>query len=266
MGYQELKYPKPDVFEGKHPKSKVLIIGSGPSTEDIVKYKDKLKDIFDVVMVLNYSFKFFDDYVDYHLVTEKSSKSSLNLVPVWMHKAKCNKKVPRIINWKGIERYPQDLNLHKLQRCPIGQKFNPRKYKSDGNEGLIVGPVSYQNFSVGSSMLCAMHFAMMIGASDIYLIGADMLFRDEYDHWYKDKFYREPAKGTKDINHHDIVEVECNGKTYQTTAYFKETAEFIDQVIPTLFRDAKVYDFSNGLLKMPKRLNTIDFFEANGVK
>ena len=250
MGYKDKKYPKPDVFEGKHPGSRVLIIGSGPSTEEIIKYKDKFKSVFDVVIVLNYSFKFFDDVSDYHLVTEKTSKSSLNQVPVWMHQGNYNKNTPRILNWKGIDAYPQELNLHKMVRCEFYlDQFNARKYKNGKQEGLLVGTQSYQNFSLGSSMLCAIHFAAMLGTSELYLIGADFLFKDQYDHWYKDRSYRNPPKGAKAINQHDIVDVECGRKSYKTTAYFRDSAAYIDSLLPTVFKEIGVFDMSGGLLR-----------------
>jgi hypothetical protein len=261
MSYEDIKYPKPTVFEGIYPGSSVLVIGSGPSTQNIVEYKTQLKDTFDVIVVLNYSFKFFDDVSDFHLVTEKTSKSSLNQVPVWLRDGNFNKQTPRVVNWKGIDQYPQDMNLHKLTRSKFDENsFNPRRYRNGDTEGLLVGPVSYQNFSLGSSVLCGMHFATMLGASSVYLIGADMLFRDEYDHWYKDRAYRNPAKGTKAINQHDIVDVECEGVKYKTTAYFRDSAKYIDDVIPTLFSGIDIYDFSKGLITVAKSVNVGEFF------
>ena len=54
MTYNSINYPKPDELENKYPRSKVLIIGSGPSTQNIIRFKDKIKDKFDLVIVLNY--------------------------------------------------------------------------------------------------------------------------------------------------------------------------------------------------------------------
>ncbi len=101
----------------------------------------------------------------------------------------------------------------------------------------------------------------MLGASKVYLIGIDLLFRDQYDHFYKDHIYRKPGAEVKKANMHNIVEVEANDNKYQTTLYFKESAEFIDKVIPTWFGDIEVFDFSNGLLKSPKKLHLHEFMK-----
>jgi hypothetical protein len=99
-----------------------------------------------------------------------------------------------------------------------------------------------------------------LGAKDIYLIGADFCFKNEFDHWYGDKVYRKPDIGTKENNHHQIVDVKCNNKIYKTTAYFRDSAAHIDKLLPGYFNHVNVFDFSNGLMNYPKKLNVDNFF------
>lgn len=261
MSYIDLKLQTPDIFEGTKPNSKVLVISSGHSTKKLMSYKDRLKDKFDAVIACNYSFQFFDDFIDFHIVTEKTSKDSLNTVYKILTDGDFKKDVPRIVNWKGVELYPKRYNLLKAVRANFDYAPDIRKYKHNGHEGLLIGPVGKQNFSLGSVSLSAMHFSAMLGAAEIYMIGADMCFKDQYDHFYPDKAYRDRPEHLKKANSHNIVKVELHGQTYETTEFFKESAEYIDVVTSTLFKDIKVFDFSDGLLNKPTKLDVDEFFK-----
>lgn len=259
MAYKDLKLSTPEIFEGTRPNSKILIISSGHSTSGILKYKEKLKDKFDVIIACNYSFEFFDDIIDFHLVTEKTSKDARNLVYKILGSKQFRHDVPRIVNWKGLELYPQNYNYIKVVRSNFNFMPNVRKYKHNGEEGLLIGPPGKQNFSLGSVTLSAMHFSAMLGASEIYLIGADMCFKNQFDHFYNDRIYRDRPEGLKVANAHNIVQVQLHGQTYDTTEFFKESAEYIDRAIVNYFHGMKVYDFSDGLLSKPIRLKIDEF-------
>lgn len=262
MSYQDLKLPIPEIFEGTKPNSKILVISSGHSTANILAHKEKLKTKFDVIMACNYSFEFFDDIIDFHLVTEKTSKDAKNLVYKILGSKDFRKDIPRIINWKGIELYPKQYNYIKAVRSNFDYNPNIRKYKHNGKEGFLIGPPGKQNFSLGSVTLSAMHFSAMLGAAEIYLIGADMCFKNQYDHFYNDRVYRNRPEELKKANAHNIVQVNLHGQTYDTTEFFKESAEYIDSVITTLFKDIRVFDFSAGLLSAPVKLDINEFLNT----
>jgi len=248
MSYESIQLPKPSVFEGTALNSNVLIIASGHSTKSIVDKKDQLRKHFDKIIVCNYAFEFFDEIADFHIVAEKTSKTSTNYVYKKLSEGNFRTDLPRIVNWKGIEMYPERYNLIKTARSNFGGKPDIRKYAIGSNEGLLIGDVGSQSFSLGSILLCAMHFAGMIGASSIYMIGADLCFKDEYDHFYKDSVYREPPKIVKKKNAHKIIDVDLSGKTYKTTLFFKESAECISSSIATFFKGIRIVDFSDGLI------------------
>lgn len=253
MSYEDLKYPTPAAVEGKFPGSKVLIVGSGPSTNQLIPYKNLIRKYFDSVIVCNYAFKEFDQQADVHLVTEKTSKTSTNEVYKWLNCGKYRTDVVRILNWKGIEYYDTKYNIHKVNRasfCNTGG-VDIRRYNNGSEEGLLQGIPGTQGFSLGTVMLCAMHLATILGAKEVYTIGADLCFKDEFDHFYKDDVYRNRPAKVKLKNAHRIIETELKGKRVKTLQYFKESAELIDQLIPTVFGSVKVVDFSDGLLRAP---------------
>jgi len=261
MTYNDLKLPTPDVFEGTKQNSKVLIISSGHSVKNILQHKEKLKNKFDVILACNYSFQFFDDIIDFNIVTEKTSDGSKNTVYKILRDGKFRKDVPRIVNWKGIELYPNRYNLIKTTRSNFAFSPNIRKYKCGSHEGLLIGPIGKQNFSLGSVSLSAMHFAAMLGANEIYMIGADMCFKDQFDHFYNDRAYRDRPSELKKANAHKIIKVNLKNQVYDTTEFFKESAEYIDKLIPSLFKDIKIFDFSDGLLMTPKKLDINTFLQ-----
>lgn len=259
MSYESLSFNTPSVFEGTKPNSKVLIIGGGHSTKAILEHKDKLRQKFDVIIACNYSFQFFDDIIDYHIVTEKTSKTSSNTVYQSLSNGEFSTRVIRIVNWKGLELYPKKYNFVKTTRSNFNFKCDIRKYKTIEGEGLLIGPVGKQNFSLGSVLLSAMHFSTILGSNDIYTIGADMCFKNEFDHFYDDRAYRDSI--AKKGNMHKIIKVSAAGNEYETTEFFKESADYIDSVIPTLFKGINITDFSDGLLSKPTRLDINEFLK-----
>ena len=216
---------------------------------------DKLKDNFDCIIAVNSAFKYFDDIIDFHIIVEKVSPTSSNKIFEELNSNVdiYSKTTPRLFNWKGIGFYDQSYNIHKLTRSNFNHAPNVREYVFNKSKGLLTGPASDSNFALGSVTLGAMHFAGILGARDIYLIGADMFFRNEYDHFYNDKMYTGAGAQShiKEKNRVKVVDIDFNGKSYKTTDYFRDSAKCIDDMINGPFADAgiSVHDFSNGLLK-----------------
>lgn len=260
-GYSSIKRCTPQEFEGRK-NERVLIIASGHSTKGILKHKKKIRCIFDAIIVCNYSFQYFDDISDYHIVSEKTSKTSTNDVYKKLSEKEYRLDVPRIVNWKGLHFYPDKYNLYKTLRSSFNNEPDIRRYRRGDEEGLLTGKQGSQGFSLGSVLLCTIHFASIIGANEIYTIGADMCFKDEFDHFYSDDVYRKPPKKVKTKNAHKIVEASVNGQIYKTTAYFKESAEEIDRMIVGPFSEIKFFDFSDGLLNNVKKIKIDKFIEA----
>jgi len=248
----------PSDFENKHPGSSVLIIGTGHSTKTLVPYKDQLRGKFDVIVGLNFSTKDFEEQLDYHMILEKNPIKSYES----MKKEPYRKDLPRILNNKSLNKFPKDINAVPATRSYFDGLPNIRKYKHKEHEGFLIGPRGHKGLSVGTVTLNAMHFAAMIGSKKIYLIGADLMFKDEFDHYYPDSHYRKST--TKLANRSPVITITHEGKEYKTTKFFQESAEYIDKMINTKFTDAGivVYDFSHGLIKKAIGLDIDDFMRS----
>lgn len=251
MSYDNINLPKPDVFKDTRSGQNALIISNGHSTREILDKKNLIRKKFDVIIAVNRGFEHFDDIIDFHIVAEKTSKSSDNTVYENLSSGDYRTDVPRLINWKGIELYPEKYNRYKITRCNFKSQPDITNYTHNGEEGLLVGPLGRQNFSLGSVTLCAMHFCGILGIKSIHLIGADMCFKDNFDHFYNDTVYRNRPKYVKEKNAHKIVKVELHGKTYDTTDYFKESAHYIEKLVMTDFtkNNIDVFDCSDGLMQ-----------------
>ncbi|KKL26260.1 hypothetical protein LCGC14_2397070, partial [marine sediment metagenome] len=217
-------------------------ITSRDSTLKALKYKSKLRNKFDIVICVNYSFRDFDDIIDYHVVVERT----LEIDPISVARSLSEKEfrtdVPRIVSWNGIHMYDKKYNMYKTTRSNFNFSPDIRKYKHNGSEGLLYWKPRISRWSTGTVVLSVMHFACILGSSDIYLIGSDLCFKSEFDHYYKDKIYRDKKEFSKFARKHrvGIVDVEHGGKKVQTSDLFRDSAETLNELIPTLFKGVSV--------------------------
>ena len=109
-----------------------------------------------------------------------------------------------------------------------------------------------------------MHFAGIIGTKSIHLIGSEFMFKDNFDHFYKDRMYRDDQTNVKSkTNRHIIIDVERKGKIYKTTQYFAESAKYLDTAIDSEFKPngISVSDFSDGMVGSADAVSIIDFLK-----
>lgn len=221
---------------------KALIIGSGPSTADLVPYRTSLK-YFDIIIGLNATFMHWDDVLTHHLITEKhfAQQDIIN-------QTNWSKTTPRWVNYKSIGKYNPIYSLQPITRLPLPPNHNLRRFIPGDPPGLLTGPLNKQGLSLGSVLLQAIHLAYIHQATDIYTIGADLQFRGEYDHYYEDRYYRDRVS-----NHPNAAKpIKTNG--ISTTDYFYESAPVIDYYMENHFK-ANFYDFSAGLLRYPTQVS-----------
>lgn len=256
--YYKVNRPTPEEFTNRHLYSSALIIGTGPSTELLVKYKDQLRCKFGVIIGLNFATNDFEDILDYHMIMEKDPDRAYT--EMHRERKRFRDDLPRILNWKTLDKFPQDLNIYKAVRTNFGFKHDIEKYNHNGCEGLLVGPQDPKGLSSGTVMLNAMHFACIMGCVDIYMIGADLMFKGANDHYYPDNnFYRKSQ--TKPANRSPIVKTKYKGKDVETTEFFVYSAKYIDEIVDQCKKlDIDVYDFSDGLLEKPIKLDLDEFF------
>lgn len=253
----QLNYPVPDIFKNKYVGKTALIIASGHSTTNLLKYKDVLRKHFDVILCLNRAKYDFNEVMDFHIIMDRLQQWQIDEETYF--DGKYRKDVPTILNYLSSFRYPQDLNIFKARR---GKTTNIRECV-DGL--LMIGPENRQGLSIGTPLTQAIHFAGVLGCNKIYLSGVDLMFRDNSDHYYGDRAYRDNTSLCKQRNKSLVVDIDHNGKKITTLEYYLDSAEWINDVlIPTIIKPAgiKIYDFSGGLLRDDIQINMDEFFNS----
>jgi hypothetical protein len=254
------------VLEGRHPGSRVLIVGTGPSAKGALPYRDRFDARYDVVIGLNGSVVHFPR-IDYFLSVE----SKAYLWDWYRHRTapgvvRCvSESGARLAREAGLEDDQPALYLLRhlyTEPVDIGHYRN-----AAGEEGLLVGPRGETGLGPGTVTLAAIHFATMLGAREIHVIGADLHFPDGAPQ----HFYGASEYGTHEVDgkrYHELdAETRLNpivetvhpetGKTVETTLHFRESAAYIDQVIDQLLRPigVEVVDFSHGLISAATRMD-----------
>lgn len=250
-------------LEGRFPDSRVLIVATGPSATKVLPYDDRLHDRWDVVMALNGSVEHLRN-MDVFLSVE--SKAYLW---DWFH-ARTPPNVIRCVSESGTrlareagyrEPQPALYCLRHVYEHPV----DIRHYRNaEGEEGLLSGPRGETGLGAGTVTLHAIHLAAMFGAREIDLIGADLHFRGEVQHFYGGKEYGTHEVDGKRYHRYD-VERRLNpnvvtthpgtGQDVETTLHFRESADFIDAVIREHLDPAgiRIRDFSDGLISAAER-------------
>ena len=259
------------MLEGRHPGSRILIVGSGPSAKEVLPWDERLRDRYDVVIALNGAVLHLLTY-DYFLSVE--SKAYLwdwyrTVTPE--HAIRCvSESGARLAREAGvIDEQPRLYLLRHVYAAPV----DIRHYRNaQGEEGLLVGPRGETGLGAGTVTLAAVHFAAMLGASSIHVIGADLHFRSGVQHFYGANEY-----GTHEVEgkryHRLDAETRLNpivetrhprsGETVETTLHFRESAAYIDEVIRTALTPAgiEVVDFSDGLISAARPADLADWMQ-----
>jgi hypothetical protein len=152
-----------------------------------------------------------------------------------------------------------------------------RHYRNaTGEEGILVGPRGVSGLGRGTVTLQALHFASMLGAREIHLIGADLHFRGPIQHFYGQHEY-----GTHEVEgkrYHKLdIEKRLNpiettnhprtGEVVESTLHFVESAGYIDDIVRRVLPPAgvSVVDFSDGLLAAPRRGDFATYIETGEI-
>jgi hypothetical protein len=259
------------VLEGRHPGSRILIVGTGPSGKQVLDWDDRLRDRYDAIVALNGSILHLRTY-DYFLTVE--SKAHL-----WdWYRTRTPEHVIRCVSESGTRLAREagaedDQPRLYLLRHVYAEPVDIRHYRNAaGEEGLLVGPRGETGLGPGTVTLAAMHFAAMLGAVAIHVIGADLHFRGGVQHFYGENEY-----GTHEVDgkryHRLDAETRLNpivetphprtGEIVETTLHFRESATYIDEVIDGLFTPAgiEVVDFSDGLISKARPMDLGDWMQ-----
>jgi hypothetical protein len=260
------------VLEGRHPASRVLVVATGPSARQVLPYGERLHDRYDVVIALNGSVMHLPR-MDYFLSVE----SHAHLWPWYHHPVpegtiRCvSESGRRLAEEAGQpDLQPAYLLLRHLYADPI----DIRHYRNrSGEEGLVVGPRGETRLGRGTVSAQAIHFASMLGAAEIHLIGADLHFHGPVQHYYGDNEYGTHLVDGKRYHRLDVEKrlnpiVEAvhprTGETVETTLHFRESAAFIDGLVRGHLLPAGItlVDFSDGLISAAGRGDFVTYIET----
>ena len=111
--YLKMPYRTPNDLRKEHAGSNILIIGSGTSTEGIIKYKQKLRDHFDVIIGVNYTRVDFEDVMDYHMIMEGTPS---RMVKHMFHQREYRKDLTCVLNFDNIRFFSKDIPIIKVHR------------------------------------------------------------------------------------------------------------------------------------------------------
>lgn len=272
--HQEPEHRRISALEGRLPGSRVLVVATGPSAQQVLPYDARLHDRYDAVIGLNGSVTMIEN-LDFFLSVE--SKASLW---DWYHHP-LPPRVIRCVSESGI-RFARENGRpdeqadrsYLLLRHVYENPPDIRHYRNAaGEEGILVGPKGETELGRGTVTLQSLHFASMLGAREVHLIGADLHFRGPIQHFYGQHEY-----GTHEVDgkryHRLDVEVRMNpmvttthprsGQIVESTLHFVESADYIDEMIrgPLTEAGVEVVDFSDGLLTMPRRADFATYMET----
>jgi hypothetical protein len=255
------EYSTPEIFKDGYMGKSALIIGSGPSVQNIKKFESRLRNYFDVVIGVNFAILDFENVLDYHLVLEDKPTRVAFLTRI----TRCRTDLPRILSYKAIRYFPLHLKIIRAKKC--GENFNIFEYKTKRSEGFFNG---YEEFPIGRSIIFqALHFAGILGCKKVYTIGTELLFRDSKYYYGKDfrKKYRITHKKIeRDIKlNRDLytqVSIDHRGEKCFSIPFYIETAKGINRFIEEVYQKngIEIYDFSNGLLLDEIQIDLDEFF------
>jgi hypothetical protein len=265
-------------LEGRHPGSRILVVATGPSAKEVLPFDGQLHDRYDVVIGLNGSVTMINE-LDYFLSVE--SKAHLW---DWYHHP-VPPSVIRCVSESGLRFAAEDGRpdeqadrSYLLLRHVYKRGVDIRHYRNGaGEEGILVGPRGETRLGKGTVTLQAIHFASMLGASEIHLIGADLHFRGPIQHFYGQHEY-----GTHEVDgkrYHALdVEKRMNpmvvtthprsGQVVESTLHFVESASYIDDIVQRVLPGVgiSVVDFSDGLLSAPQRGDFASYMKSGKIR
>jgi hypothetical protein len=224
-------------FKNKHSGSSCLIIGNGPSTKELIKIKAFLKSTFDVIIGVNQAHQSFDKQMDYHMVLERRPFK----ITESLRTGDYDTDMPRIIDRHedAVVLFPQGYNYYTTLRADK-QVDDIREIKPD--KGLMFS--CGKGIPIGTVVLQALHFACFIGCTDIFLIGTEFCWKDNFnDHFYGNLGYRDKHDHKKILLHNSDPFNTVMVGDMETTDDFIHTAKYIDRVIEELCRPAGIEVF-----------------------
>lgn len=218
--------------------ARALIIGSGPSTKWIIKYKQNIRTLFDVIIGINSVFIEFDSIMDFHMIPEPNAFMEYKR----LNDTKNKKNIPRIVNMCNIDNV--ECDTIGCQKVNIDTIKDFTVYEHERGPGFAE---VYNNKygAVGTAFLQSLHLACILGVKSIFSIGSEFCFSDKSDRFYTTKVYSDLSDGI-----YEKVYVEKNGAIFNTMLIFKLASDACNNVVQNRIKPLGIdfCDLSDGLL------------------
>ncbi|MEP0814530.1 MAG: hypothetical protein HRF49_07690 [bacterium] len=282
-------------LQGRHKGQSALIVGGGPSGRAWELLAQKIHP--DIVIGVNGTILKLGDKMDYWLCIEAHA----NKMP-WFYAPTRAKRCVMKRLWDDVPDKEDAYLLNRDTTCfsinhpfrireiPYSDglkyewvdpewaesSFNIREPIMDRDGGISLFQGSHytdrgqvegrlRSRDVGTVMTNAIHFAGILGCSDVYTIGLDLYFPDgEPNHWYPERDYDEFADIT-DVLGYATWDKSMYVRQYglRTTWWWIEAANLLKLIKPLMERQGlRWHDCSNGLIqrmeapKMGRRLGS----------
>ncbi len=267
---------------GKHDGQSALIVGGGPSGRAWELIARKVKP--DIVIGVNGTIAVIGDRLDYWLCIEAhADRMPWFTAPTRGIRCVMKRlfdKVPRPENAVMVNRdvscfsfkhpfriaeipYSDGLKYYWANEDWARESFDIRKPIMDKDGGISLfqgscfthrGQIGQKTRvrDVGTTMTNAIHFAGILGCSDVYTVGLDLYFPDgEPNHWYPERDYDEFADIT-DILGYATWDKSMYVRQYglRTTWWWIEAANLLTEIKPWMAEQGLYWhDCSDGLLQ-----------------
>jgi len=198
--------------------------------------------------------KDFQDYSDYHMILERKP----TILAKWVRENRTNEKLIHIVNSVAVKFLPTNIPIIRTNRATVTDDMNIKEYTNAGLFDKFVGLTD-----ATSVMIQALHLAGIMGCGNIYMCGAEMVFKKQR-HYYVEEIAmsnkpadRLKSKATKKIP------IMFNGDEHFTIPVYKNSAIAANKLIKGEFKklNVSVSDFSGGLITEAIQINFDSFFK-----
>ena len=234
------------------PNARCLFIGSGISGADAAAHRADpawFDKHYDVVLVPNQGYEPYIETADatkhtrwYSFIIETSVvrfdwfyKIPMTFTRILHEK---NKEWLIKVNGRWTDSTEREI-AHAYTNAAYGatrnkyelRQFNPRSAGYD--TGLISGDVDDINHAKGTVLLQGMHFAALLGASSLDIVGCELCFAKGVQHYFEEG---EPFAKAENTFPQWFTYVKLNGELAKTHKHFSNSAEYLDECYPRFLK------------------------------
>jgi len=241
-------------YADRHPEGKALLVLGGPSAKNWEAVRDEIgADVIIGANGVNNKIKDLDFWICAENMTypnQKALEGEQRYIDIMKMFQRTGPKV-RLVSWKTYDLLNDKNHAIKMKRQGYNYDmlgdFTFREY-GDGlmNGAMLDLPETGVPLRVGTVALQMMHFAGILGVSEIHTIGYDLCLKKDH-HWYKYPKYEK----TRFYSEGMFIKY----KGFKTLWLWVKTLDYLHELTHVFKRDEITWkDHSDGLLQKEKGL------------